>query len=115
MAARRGHRMNLKAKLLGPGFDSDPYPVYARLRQEGPVREVRLRDGVRCWVVCRYEEARAALVDERLSRDPRSAGPAWREADRGRPLEDGSNLGVHLLTREPPDHTRLRRLVSAAF
>ncbi|TDD93963.1 cytochrome P450 [Actinomadura rubrisoli] len=76
---------------------------------------MELRDGVRCWVVSRYEDARAALADPRLSRDPRMAGPAWKEADRGRPLEDGAGLGVHLLTREPPDHTRLRRLVSAAF
>ncbi|WP_219825765.1 cytochrome P450 family protein [Nonomuraea typhae] len=107
--------MRIKEQLLGPGADGDPYPVYARLRDEAPVRPVLLRDGVRCWVILRYGEARAALCDPRLSRDPRLAGPAWRQADRGRPLEDGAGLGTHLLTLEPPDHTRLRRLVSGAF
>ncbi len=107
--------MDLKSRLLGPGVDTDPYPAYARLREERPVCDVRLRDDARCWVVSRYQDAQAALADPRLSRDPRVAGPAWHEADRGRPLEDGSGLSVHLLTREPPDHTRLRRLVSTAF
>jgi cytochrome P450 len=65
--------------------------------------------------VSSYEDARAALADPRLSRDPRAALPAWREADRGRPVEDGAGLGEHLLTREPPEHTRLRRLAADAF
>ncbi|MFI6499497.1 cytochrome P450 [Nonomuraea typhae] len=107
--------MRIKEQLLGPDAEGDPYPVYARLRDEAPIRPVHLRDGVRCWVILRYGEARAALCDPRLSRDPRLAGPAWRQADRGRPLEDGAGLGTHLLTREPPDHTRLRRLVGGAF
>ncbi|MGV9381892.1 cytochrome P450 family protein [Nonomuraea sp. NPDC003707] len=107
--------MKIKDQLLGPDVEGDPYPAYAWLRDRGPVCPVYLRDGVRCWVVLRYAEARMALADPRLSRDPRVAGPAWRQADRGRPLEDGAGLGVHLLTREPPDHTRLRRLVTAAF
>jgi cytochrome P450 len=116
MAARgEGCEMDLRSKLLGPDMVTDPYPTYARLRQETPVLRMSLRDGMSCWVIFRHEDARAALADQRLSRDPRAAGPAWREVDRGRPLEDGSGLGVHLLTREPPDHTRLRQLVSHAF
>ncbi|WP_242909210.1 cytochrome P450 family protein [Actinomadura terrae] len=107
--------MDVRTKLIGSGPNADPYPAYARLREEQPVCRVQLRDNVHCWVVSRYEDARSAFADPRLSRDPRTAGPAWREADRGRPLEDGAGLGVHLLTREPPDHDRLRRLVSATF
>ncbi|MFI0483545.1 cytochrome P450 [Actinomadura sp. 9N215] len=104
-----------KRELLGPGFDIDPYPAYRRLREEAPVHRVRLRDGLYCWWISRYEDARAALADPRLSRDPRSAVPEWRAADRGRRLEDESELGTHLLTLDPPDHTRLRRLVHEAF
>jgi cytochrome P450 len=107
--------MGVREQLLGQGGEDDPYPGYARLRREHPVCRVPLRAGVDCWVVSRYEDARAALADPRLSRDPRVALPAWRESDRGRPLEDGSELGEHLLTREPPEHTRLRRLVADTF
>ena len=107
--------MGVREQLLGQGGEDDPYPGYARLRREDPVCRVPLRDGVECWVISRYEDARAALADPRLSRDPRAALPAWREADRGRPVEDGAGLGEHLLTREPPEHTRLRRLIADAF
>jgi cytochrome P450 len=106
---------SLKMALLGLESDADPYPVYARLRREEPVCRRELRAGLPCWLVSRYDDARAALADPRLSRDPRAALPPWQEADRGRLLEDRSHLGVHLLTREPPDHTRLRQLVSAHF
>lgn len=118
-AAHSGRRTiltgrDLKQRLLRIEH-ADPYPAYADLRREAPVRRCELREGLSCWLVSGYEEARAALADPRLSRDPRVAGPEWREADRGRPLEDASRLGIHLLTREPPEHTRLRRLVSATF
>ena len=107
--------MDVRERLLGQEGEDDPYPGYARLRREDPVCRVPLREGVDCCVISRYEDARAALADPRLSRDPRAALPAWREADRGRPVEDGAGLGEHLLTREPPEHTRLRRLVADAF
>jgi cytochrome P450 len=105
----------LKQELLGPDFDVDPYPAYHRLRAEAPVHRVRIRDGLSCWWISRYDDARAALADPRLSRDPRVAVAAWRAADRGRRLEDEAALDVHLLTREPPEHTRLRGLISGAF
>lgn len=106
---------NRKAQLLGEDHVTDPYAVHARLRADKPVHRLPYREGLDCWLVTGYEHARLALVDPRLSRDPRFAGQEWQEADRGRRLEDGSGLGVHLLTREPPDHTRLRRLVYSAF
>ncbi|GAB2921961.1 cytochrome P450 [Nonomuraea fastidiosa] len=93
----------------------DPYPLYARLREEGAPRLVRLRSGLYGRLVTRYDDARAALADPRLSKDPRLAPPDWQEAGRGRPLEDRSGLGTHLLTTDPPEHTRLRRLVSRYF
>ncbi len=108
-------RFHVKETLVGADAVADPYPAYARLREQGPVRRIFLRAGLPCWVVTRYAEARKALADPRLSRDPRCARPEWNRADRGRPLEDTSDLGVHMLTTEPPDHTRLRRLVSSHF
>lgn len=93
-------KLQLKAELLGPGFQQDPYPSYARLRRDDQVSKVQLRNGLTCWVITRYDDAVTALADPRLSRDPRKAAAEWNEADRGRPLEDGSNLGIHLLTRD---------------
>ncbi|RJQ79098.1 cytochrome P450 [Pseudonocardiaceae bacterium YIM PH 21723] len=100
---------------MGPGQEHDPYPAYAELRSTGPVVHLTLPDGLRCWLVTRYTDAREALTDKRLSRDPRVAGPQWRQSHRGRRLEDESDLGAHLLTREAPDHTRLRKLIMSAF
>ncbi|MFI7699927.1 cytochrome P450 [Nonomuraea sp. NPDC049480] len=97
------------------GAPADPYPVYARWRESGGLRRVDLRSGLYGWLVTRYDDARAALADPRLSKDPRVAPPDWQEAGRGRPLEDRSGLGTHLLTTDPPEHTRLRRVVSRYF
>ncbi|TMR88241.1 cytochrome P450 [Nonomuraea basaltis] len=97
------------------GVLADPYPVYARLRESGAHQRVDLRSGLYGWLVTRYDDARAALADPRLSKDPRHAPADWQEAGRGRPLEDRSGLGTHLLTTDPPEHTRLRRLVSGYF
>lgn len=108
-------KLQMKAELLGPEFQRDPYPSYARLRRDDRVSKVQLRNGLTCWVILRYDDAVTALADPRLSRDPRMAAAEWKEADRGRPLEDGSNLGIHLLTRDPQDHTRLRGLIAATF
>lgn len=83
----------------GPGFFTDPYPYYARLREAGPVHEIILADGDRFWLIVGYDEARAALADPRLAK---SLDP---------PTEDER----HVLITDPPDHTRLRRLVSQEF
>ena len=47
----------------------DPFPVFAEVRELGAVHEVTLADGHHAWLVVRYDEARAALNDPRLSKD----------------------------------------------
>ena len=92
---------------------NDPYPLYARVRESAPVRRVRLVDGRRAWLVTGYEEALQLLADPRLSKDFRRLG---------RVTEGGLSRGVpalvigrSMLNTDPPDHTRLRGLVSRAF
>ena len=51
----------------------DPFPVFEQVRQLGPVHPVTLADGHDAWLVVRYEEARAALNDQRLSKDMHAA------------------------------------------
>ncbi|MEU1276651.1 cytochrome P450 [Streptomyces sp. NPDC005799] len=92
---------------LGESFTRDPYPVYARLRASGPVHRIRLPEGAPAWLVVGYEPGRAALADPRLSKDWDNISPAL----------GLSTLipGPSMLSSDPPDHTRLRRLVSREF
>jgi cytochrome P450 len=101
---------------LDASFFQDPHAVYAALRETGPVRQVVLPHGWQTWIVTRYEDARAALADPRLRKDGRKL------ADYMDPETLGEDTGVfaealraHMLNTDPPDHTRLRRLVTKAF
>jgi cytochrome P450 len=97
------------------GFVADPYPAYAELREQTPVRYDEATDH---WLVARYEDVNALLRDRRLGRTylhrtthaemGRPAPPDWHA-----PFWDVINAGI--LDMEPPDHTRVRRLVSKAF
>ena len=100
---------------LDPSFFTDPYAVYAVLRDEGPVRRVMLPNGWDVWVVTRYAEARAALADPRLRKDPSVLSEQC--DDDVLPSRDivAASLRAHLLNADPPDHTRLRKLVTKAF
>lgn len=88
----------------------DPYAVYARLREAGPVHRITGTDGLPAWLVTRYDDVRQALADPRLSLDKRNAAPG---GYRGLALPPA--LDANLLNMDPPDHTRIRRLVSKAF
>ncbi len=96
---------------LGPSYFQDPMRVFARMREEGPVTQVRMPDGGRTWLVTRYADVRAALTDPRLCKDwaGKLQPPDWS------PDPVTAYLTVHLLNLDPPDHTRLRKLVSKAF
>ena len=95
-------------------FDlDDPFPLFAEARKLSAVHPVTLADGHDAWLVVRYEEAMNALNDTRLSKDMDAALAKSSEVvAEGLP---GPDFARHMLTVDPPDHTRLRRLVSAAF
>ncbi|HVW42746.1 MAG TPA: cytochrome P450 [Amycolatopsis sp.] len=101
---------------LGLDFIQDPHTAYERLRVEAPVRPAIMPRGLRVWLVTGYADAKALLADPRVSKDnarasklfemkvPGSGGPAF-----------ASSLASHMLNSDPPDHTRLRKLVNKAF
>ena len=85
-----------------------PAPELTRLQLTRPVSEVRLPDGKTAWLVTRFDDVRRVLIDPRFSRaeasKPGVADPGLGQASAG------SILGM-----DPPEHTRLRRLVAGAF
>jgi len=91
-----------------PAFLGDPYPTYARLREEAPIF---FFEPWGKWVLTRYEDVSALLRDKRLGRVMSnvrtSENPAHAPFDA---VQTGS-----LLELEPPDHTRVRRAVGDAF
>ncbi|TLQ43014.1 cytochrome P450 family protein [Streptomyces marianii] len=96
-----------------PAFVADPFPLYRRLREEGPVRRAVIAGGVEAWLVTRYEDGLAALSDSRLSSDVRDASDP--RLMQQLPSTERESMVSNMLRSDPPDHTRLRRLVSKAF
>jgi cytochrome P450 len=96
-----------------PAIRDDPFGHFAQARARCPVQRVRLADGHPAWVVLDYDAARQALNDPRISKDMLAAlaGDGDVVAE-GLP---GPTFSRHMLNVDPPDHTRLRRLVSRAF
>jgi cytochrome P450 len=97
---------------FAPGFTDDPYPQYAALRAGAPI----YRHPLGFWLLTRYEDVswllRAGLsVEDRNITDRQLLDV--REQMYGD--ERARRSGVSMLDRDPPDHTRLRRLVSKAF
>ena len=90
---------------MDPEFVADPYPMYHRLRTDDPVHHSALG----FWVLTRYDDVVAALRDPRLAKEAIASFVAARF---GAPVPA---MGLSMLDRDPPDHTRLRGLVSKAF
>jgi cytochrome P450 len=97
----------------GPAIRDDPFGHFAQARARCPVQRVRLADGHPSWLVLGYDAARQALNDPRISKDMLAA-----LEDNGDVVAEGlpgPEFSRHMLNVDPPDHTRLRRLVSRAF
>jgi cytochrome P450 len=97
------------------GFIANPYPAYTELRNAG---RIHYDERIDHWLITRYADVNALLRDRRFGRtylhlatheqmgrpsEPEMQAPFWHVVRNG------------MLDREPPDHTRLRSLVSKAF
>jgi cytochrome P450 len=91
----------------------DLHDVLARMRRESPVVEVTLPTGATAWLVTRYDDAQRALSDPRFSKAVMPAGGVNYRALVPESVERALNR--HMLATDPPDHTRLRRLVAGPF
>jgi cytochrome P450 len=98
--------------LFSDAYWKNPYPTYDFLRAEQPVCETSLPEGGSVWLVTRYDDVKAAFLDPRLSKDYRwTLSPQERAAA---PLA-GNSEGAMMIMTDPPDHSRLRKLVVKAF
>ncbi|MFD6161794.1 cytochrome P450 [Nocardia sp. NPDC060256] len=93
--------------VFGAGFAADPWPTLERLRADGGVHRVQTPDGPPAWLVTRYRDVRAGLLDDRLSTNIHRAG-----------VEDYRGFTVPpsvlaFVVTEPADHVRLRRFVTS--
>ena len=98
-----------------PAFVADPYPVLAGLREAIPIF---YNERSRQWVLTRFADVHATLRDRRLGR---VYTHRYTHAELGRPEPDArwAAFDEHerwsLLQLEPPDHTRIRRLIAKVF
>jgi cytochrome P450 len=91
-------------------YYQDRLEFFARLRESQPVAPVWMPDRGRAWLITRYADVRTALTDPRLAKDVHR----WPGGARFRQSE-AVNCHAHMLNTDPPDHTRLRRIVQKAF
>lgn len=101
---------------LDRSFFDDPAALYRDLRVERPVARATGPTGLQFWMITRHADARAALNDARMTKDAqRIPGSFLRDdsAPQARLITDA--LVAHMLNADPPDHTRLRKLVGRAF
>ena len=96
-----------------PAVMANPFPVYARLREEDPIH---WSPAMKSWVITRYQDVQSLLVGDALSVNRLVS------FYKGLPGEQAETLGqiVHYLNRwvafrDPPEHTRMRRVMRHAF
>jgi cytochrome P450 len=88
----------------------EPDPQYAELRRSEPVCRVQLPYGPPAWLVTGYHLTKAVLGDARFSR----AAAVGRDNPRESAV-DVSEVAESVLSMDPPEHTRIRKLVGKAF
>src|SRR5688572_15583902 len=92
--------------MADPAVVTDPYPAFAHARAVAPVQ---WHEGLGLWLAFTHAEANAVLRDRRLGR-------IWRDKEPSERFESFNLIHRNaILEMEPPDHTRLRRLISTAF
>jgi cytochrome P450 len=106
----------LNTNIFHPEYDRRrSYEVYAKLRKEGPLARLENTPMGTLWLVTRYDDVVAILKDERFVKNWRSTLPKERIAQLPPLTEVERLLTHHMLDLDPPDHTRLRALVSKGF
>jgi cytochrome P450 len=100
--------------LSSPEFKKNAHEIYKQLRSNDPVHEIAMPDGQRAWLFTRYDDAVQILKDdERFTKNLQSLSPEDYAAIM--PEKEMNLISKQMLSSDPPDHTRLRSIVSKAF
>ena len=92
---------------------ADPFPVLRRLQDEEPLHWCASLGG---WVLTRYDDVRSILLDKRFSADRLKPFFEHLSPERRARLKTLEwSVGLWAVFTDPPDHTRLRRLMNGAF
>ena len=95
-----------------PAVLADPFPLYQRLRDEDPVH---WSPQLRAWVLTRYEDVKAACLDLKGLSSDRLTPFFAASPESSRMANLQACLTRWMVFRDPPDHTRLRRLAAKVF
>jgi len=96
---------------LDPGFSANPYPHYAALRSTAPV----FSTGMGPWLLTRYDDVVRVLRDPTMSVEARDTSAFPLPPEMIERIGDRSRGSRSMLSLDPPDHDRLRRLVAKTF
>ncbi len=103
----------MKYDLFSPEFKANPFPTWSRMRQEAPVYALQTPKGETIWYITRYEDVMAVLKDSNhFIKDVRNVDPQTQALTTANIHQA---INQNMLFSDPPDHTRLRVLVSQAF
>ncbi len=100
--------------LTSSAFKANPFPAFALLRAEDPVHQVNLSGGQQAWLITRYQDADVVLRDERFVKERLKYGLMSGEQPH-LPGSVGNLMNQIMLNFDPPDHTRLRQLLTLSF
>ncbi len=96
-----------------PAVRRDPFPLYARLQDEDPVH---WSPALRAWVLTRYDDVRQMMLSDTMSPDRLRPFYAQLQGERRELLAEVMRyMSLWMVFRDPPEHTRLRRLVGTVF
>src|SRR5579862_1379335 len=98
-------------KVLDPSVRWNPHPIYAQMRREAPVYKMPYVEmGSNPWLLTRHDDSIMLHTDPRFTKNFGKVDTSGRFGN-----APASAINKHLLTLDPPDHTRLRSLIHKAF
>src|SRR5207237_5260594 len=105
--------MMLEFNPADASFAADPFPLYCRLRDQDPAH---WSPALKSWVLTRYEDVKRVCLDSRMSSDRlRPFFATLPGAEAARMADLIRILTLWMVFRDPPKHTRLRRLPRRVF